>query len=96
VCKFAARNCNLESWFCSFEDDEKLRQTAEVEEIVMEGANPKAPKFHIEHHMEAPREAYVQHVREMQLKPCRKLMNLSPFGVLAARTQSLASSKSCS
>jgi hypothetical protein len=29
----------------------------------MEG-NPKAPRFHIEHHSEPPREAYHQHVSE--------------------------------
>lgn len=46
-----------------FESEEASKdlEDALVEEIVMEG-NPKAPKFKVEHHIEPPREAYVQRV----------------------------------
>lgn len=46
----------------SFYDDEVAKDVSFVEEVVMEG-NPKAPRFLVEPHIEAPREAYVQHVR---------------------------------
>jgi hypothetical protein len=49
------RFANVEA---SKDDDD---EDATVEEIVMEG-NPKAPKFHIEHHTEPPRDAYVEQV----------------------------------
>lgn len=48
--------------FLSFYDDEVAKDISFVEEVVMEG-NPKAPRFLVEPHIEAPREAYVQHVR---------------------------------
>lgn len=46
----------------SFQDDEVAKEVRFVEEIVMDG-NPKAPRFHVEPHIEPPREAYAQHVR---------------------------------
>lgn len=44
-----------------FESEEVSKdiEDATVEEIVMEG-NPKAPKFHMEKHIEPPRDVYVE------------------------------------
>lgn len=47
--------------FESQEASKDIDENATVEEIVMEG-NPKAPKFQVEHHVEPPRDAYVEHV----------------------------------
>lgn len=46
-----------------FESEEASKDIddALVEEIIMEG-NPKAPKFHMEKHIEPPRDLYVEQV----------------------------------
>lgn len=58
----------------------------------MEG-NPKAPKFLVEKHIEPPRDAYHQHVKDFHLTVKRFEVFNHFFFHLSARAQSVAPSK---